>query len=295
MKFEGLYTAIVTPFSKDESLDEPAFRHLLNLQIEGKVNGVVICGTTGEGPTVSDSEFVRLIRIAKEVGGGMYQVVAGTGLNSTQKTIERSEMAVKAGADALLVASPYYNKPTQEGLIRHFYAVADATSAPVMVYNVPGRTAVNIETETLLELCKHPLIQSVKEASGSIDQIMDVIAAVPTGFSVLAGDDAITLPAMAAGARGSVSVLSNQAPAMMKSLVNYALAGNFAKAREEHYRLLPLMRVNFMESNPIMVKNALSQMSLIENVLRLPMVPASEKASQKMNELLKVLNLLPKK
>jgi len=291
-QFEGLYTAIVTPFDSDGGVDEQAFRALLNLQIEGKVAGVVVCGTTGEGPTVSDEEFTQLIRLAKEVSNGMMQVIAGSGTNSTAHTITRSQLAQQSGADALLISSPYYNKPSQQGVIAHFQAVANSVDLPIILYNVPGRTAVNIQTATLKQLALHPKIVAVKEASGDLNQIMDVIEAVSDSFAVLSGDDALTLSIIAAGGKGAISVVSNQAPAQMNEMVQAALRGEMRRARDLHYRLYPLMKANFWESNPMVVKAALKQMGLIEEVLRLPLVPLSKALHEPVAELLQSLSLL---
>lgn len=292
LKIEGLYTAIITPFTKSGEVDYDAFKRLLDMQLGGGVAGVVVCGTTGESPTVTDEEFAKLLEMAVQVSKGKMQVIAGTGTNSTDKTITKSRLAQKHGAEALLIASPYYNKPSQAGLLAHFRAVADATDLPIIVYNVPGRTAVNIETPTLKQLMNHPNIVAVKEASGSINQIMDVIEAVDNDFAVLSGDDAITLPMIAAGGKGVISVISNEAPARFNEMVQFALKGNFAKAREIHYELLPLMKANFWESNPTIVKSALHQMGMIEEVLRLPLVPAGREHQQPLADLLKKLQLL---
>lgn len=294
LTFEGLYTAIITPFTKSGEVDYDAFLKLLQMQAEGGVAGVVVCGTTGESPNITDLEFAKLLEMALQVGRGKFQVIAGTGTNSTDKTIAKSRLAQQHGAQALLIASPYYNKPSQAGLLAHFRAVADSTDLPVIVYNVPGRTAVNIETPTLKELTNHPNIVAVKEASGSINQIMDVIEAVDDDFAVLAGDDAITLPMIAAGGRGVISVISNEAPGRFNEMVQLALKGDIAEARNIHYELLPLMKANFWESNPTIVKKALHQMGIIEEVLRLPLVPAGTEHNEPLRKLLQNLNLLTK-
>lgn len=293
LKIEGLYTAIITPFTKSGEVDYDAFKRLLKMQADGGVAGVVVCGTTGESPTVTDDEFSKLLEIAVQVSNGKMQVIAGTGTNSTDKTITKSRLAQKHGAEALLIASPYYNKPSQAGLLAHFRAVADATDLPIIVYNVPGRTAVNIETPTLKQLMDHPNIVAVKEASGSINQIMDVIEAADNDFAVLSGDDAITLPMIAAGGKGVISVISNEAPKRFNEMVQFALKGDIAKAREIHYELLPLMKANFWESNPTIVKLALHKMGMIEEVLRLPLVPAGEEHNEPLRKLLQSLKLLP--
>lgn len=290
--FRGLYTAIITPFTSDGQIDKVAFRKLLSMQIRGGLSGVVVCGTTGESPTVTEGEFVELLQLARQAGGDTFAVIAGTGSNNTAHVIERSKLARENGANALLLASPYYNKPTQKGLLAHYHAIADAIDLPQIIYNVPGRTAVNILPATLAELARHPNIAAVKEACGDINQIMDVIAAVPEGFSVLAGDDAISLPTIAAGGQGVISVISNEAPSLMNDMVLAALDGDFEKARSRFYKLLPLMKANFWESNPIVVKAALHYMGVIENVLRLPLVPMDENLEGKLREILRKLKLL---
>ncbi|MCH8487796.1 MAG: 4-hydroxy-tetrahydrodipicolinate synthase [Candidatus Cyclonatronum sp.] len=292
LRLEGVYTAIVTPFTEDGSLDLAAFGKLLDWQLEGGVSGVVVCGTTGESPTVSEAEFVQLLDLARKKLSGRALLIAGTGTNCTQTTITRSKLAREHGAQALLIASPYYNKPTQNGLLAHYHAVADAVDLPIIVYNVPGRTAVNITTDTLIVLARHPNIIAVKEASGDINQIMDVIQRVPQPFTVLAGDDPITLPVLGCGGRGTISVISNEAPALMVQMVNAALSGDFEQARARHYQLLPLMKANFWESNPTVVKAALAEMGLIKNVLRLPLVPMSPRLRTSLTEELQNLKLV---
>ncbi len=292
LSLEGLHTAIISPFTGNGDLDTDAFKRLIKKQTESGLQGVVICGTTGESPTVTEEEFITLLQIAGEESEGKLIITAGAGTNSTQTSIARAKIAQKHGADAVLVASPYYNKPTQKGLLAHFQAIAGATDLPLIVYNVPGRTAVNIETKTLVEMAAHPNIVAVKEASGNINQIMDVIEAVPDDFTVLAGDDAITLPTIAAGGRGGISVVSNEAPSLMNRMVRAALNGDYVEARRLHYSLYPLMKANFAESNPIVVKLALHEMGLIDNILRLPLVPASETLREPIREMLRELELL---
>ncbi len=274
--FRGTYTAIVTPFNREGNLDVEAFKKLVELQVKGGVSGIVICGTTGEGPTVTEKEFMQLIKTARETTNDKIQIIAGTGTNNTSEVIRKSLIAKDTGAHGLLISAPYYNKPTQAGLVAHYTAIADSVDLPIMVYNVPGRSAVNILPQTIAQLAKHPNIVSVKEASGDINQIMDVIQAVPSDFSVLAGDDMMALPAIAAGAEGVVSVISNEFPSLMSSMTASCLSGDFEAAKELHYKLLPMMKANFRESNPIVAKAVLAHFGLIENVLRLPLVPMSE-------------------
>lgn len=288
-----MYTAIITPFTgpKAREIDEDAYRQLLLLQAEGGASGVVVSGTTGEGPTLSDAEFDRLIRLSVNEASDLMQIIAGTGTSNTATTIAKSLRAQENGAHALLIAPPSYSKPSQRGLLAHFKAVAESVELPIILYNVPGRTAVNIEVETIAELSKHPRIAGVKEASGSIQQIMDVIAAVNDDFTVLAGDDAITLTTLAAGGSGVVSVAGNQAPGLCTAMVNRALEGNFEEARRQHYALYPLMKANFWESNPVVVKAALYYMGLIENQVRLPLVPMHQKHETAIKTLLEGLNI----
>lgn len=288
----GLYTAIVTPFTEDGAVDEQAFTALLEYQIQGNVQGVVVCGTTGESPTVTEKEFFALFKLAKKMAPNGFQIIAGTGSNNTQHVIERSKAAADLGADALLLAAPYYNKPSQKGLIAHYHAIADSVDLPQIIYNVPGRTAVNILPDTLAVLARHPNIKAVKEACGDINQIMDVIKAVPNDFAVLAGDDAISLPTIAAGGCGVISVISNEAPAQMSAMVQHALRGDFRAARQDFYALLPLMKANFWESNPMIVKAALAEMGIIKNVLRLPLVPMDTKFQDPLRNILRQLGLL---
>lgn len=290
--YKGLYTAIITPFNQDGNLDLQSFSNLVELQVKAKVNGIVVCGTTGESPTVTEGEMVNLIETAKKTAGDKLQVIAGTGSNNTSHVIKRSLLAQKHGADGLLIAAPYYNKPTQQGLAAHYLAIADAVDLPQIIYNVPGRTAVNILPATQIQLARHPNIVAVKEASGDINQIMDVISLIPEDFSVLAGDDGISLPTIAAGGHGVISVVSNQAPALMNSMIQFALDDKYTKAREVFYRLLPLMKANFWDSNPMAVKASLSYMGLIHNAVRLPLVPLSNYHDEPLKKILKDLELI---
>lgn len=290
--FRGLYTAIVTPFTADGGIDEEAFARLVEYQLQGGVQGIVVCGTTGESPTVTEKEFLKLLTLAKKMAPNGFQIIAGTGSNNTEHVIARSQAALALGADALLLASPYYNKPSQKGLIAHYHAIADAVDLPQIVYNVPGRTAVNILPDTLSILARHPNIKAVKEACGDINQIMDVIKAVPEDFAVLAGDDAISLPTVAAGGCGVISVISNEAPSQMNSMIQHALSGDFDATRKVFYTLLPLMKANFWESNPMVVKAALAEMGLIQNVLRLPLVPMDAKFHEPLKNVLRTIGLI---
>lgn len=268
----GVYTAMVTPFNADGSVDEGALRGLVDAQLAGGVNGLVPMGTTGESPTVTHEENIRVIEVVAEQAAGRTEIIAGTGSNSTDEAVRMTRLAKEVGATATLQVTPYYNKPTQEGLYRHFLTIAEATDLPMVVYNIPGRTARNVENETMLRLASHPQIVAVKEASGSMAQVMELVSARPEGFSVLSGDDNITLPLMSLGGEGVVSVASNIAPRMMGELVAAAAAGDFDKARAMHYRLLPLFRMVFLQTNPIPIKYALASKGMITEAYRLPLV-----------------------
>jgi 4-hydroxy-tetrahydrodipicolinate synthase len=270
--FQGTGTALVTPFTRDGSIDEAALRRFVDFQIEGGVDMLLPGGTTGEGATLEDDETDRLLSIVLDQAKGRVPVIFGAGSNSTRKAVKATERAQKLGAAAVLSVGPYYNKPTQAGYIEHFKAVA-AVGLPVVVYNVPGRTGGNIQAATTLKLAEVPNIVAVKEASGDLGQMMEILRSRPAEFRVLSGDDAITLPLIAAGGDGIVSVISNEMPKMMSDLTNASLSGDFAKARELHYRMLPLMNANFVETNPIPAKTVLSMMGLMEENYRLPLVP----------------------
>jgi 4-hydroxy-tetrahydrodipicolinate synthase len=268
----GCGTALVTPFADDGAIDEPALRALVDWQIAEGIHFLVPCGSTGEAATLSPEEHRRVVAITVEQVAGRVPVVAGAGSNDTRKAIAFSREMRAAGATHLLHVSPMYNKPPQRGIVAHFRAIADAVDLPIVVYNVPGRTASNIEARTSLELARIPGIVAVKEASGNIVQMMEIIRERPEGFAVLSGDDAFTLPLMGAGGDGIISVVSNVTPRGMSALCDAALAGDLAAARAEHYRLLPWMQAAFVESNPAPVKAALAMLGRARNVLRLPLV-----------------------
>ncbi len=271
--FTGVGTALVTPFTRAGALDEAAVRRLARRQIDGGVHFLVPCGTTGESPTLSPEERVRVVEMCVEEARGRVPVLAGAGGYNTREAIDAARAMERAGANGLLSVTPYYNKPTPDGLVAHYKAIADSTSLPIVVYNVPGRTGVNIDVHTLVRLSALPRIVGVKEASGNIQQMCEICRAVAADFLVLSGDDAVTLPLMAVGGRGVISVASNEAPREMAQMVEAAERGDFAAARAMHAALLPLMLVNFVESNPIPVKAAMAAMGLLEEVYRLPMVP----------------------
>lgn len=289
--FQGTGTALVTPFKNDGTIDEAALRRLVDLQIHEGIDMLVPCGTTGEGATLEVDEAERVLSIVIDQAKGRVPVIFGGGSNSTAKAVQGAERAKRLGAAGVLSVGPYYNKPTQAGYYAHFRAVAEV-GIPVMLYNVPGRTASNIEASTQLRLAELPNIVAVKEASGSLAQIMEIIRNRPRDFRVLAGDDAIAVAVIAMGGDGVVSVVSNETPGMMRSIVDVALAGDFQRARELHYKLLPLMDVNFIESNPIPVKAAMSMMGLIEENYRLPMVPISASNREKLQKVVEGLGLL---
>ena len=271
--FQGSIVALVTPF-RGGKVDEPTLRKLVDMHVARGTDGIVPCGTTGESPTLSHDEHKRVVEIVIEAAAGRLHVIAGTGSNATSEAIDLTAHARKAGATGALVVNPYYNKPTQEGLYRHFRAVADAVDLPIIVYNIAGRTAVNIETDTLVRIVKDcPNIVGVKEASGSLDQMTQVILACGPDFSVLSGDDNLTLPLMSVGGRGVISVIANIVPRETAEMTHAALAGDWKLARELHLKLFPLSRAAFMETNPIPVKEAMGMMGMLEPEFRLPMCP----------------------
>jgi 4-hydroxy-tetrahydrodipicolinate synthase len=291
--FQGCGTAMVTPFRSDLSLDEEALRRLLRRQIEGGIHFLVPCGTTGENPTLSREEHLRVVEITLEEAAGKTPVLAGCGGNDTREVVELARDLEGLGADGLLVVTPYYNKPTPEGLYQHYRAVARATRLPIVVYNVPGRTGTNVDPATLARLAEIETVVAVKEASGNISQIAAICQTVPESFAVLSGDDAITLPLIALGGVGIISVVSNEVPFPMARLTSLCLEGDFPAAREIQRRLHALMEVNFIEANPGPVKAALALMGLIEPVFRLPMVPPRPENLKKIEKILLALGLIP--
>lgn len=289
--FTGCGTALVTPFRRDGSLDEPAVSRLARRQIEAGIHFLVPCGTTGECPTLTDAEQVRVVELVVAVANGRVPVLAGAGGYNTDDVIHAAKRMRAAGADGILSVTPYYNKPTPEGLFQHYRAISDAVQVPIVVYNVPGRTGVNVDPATLLRLTSIPNVVAVKEASGNVTQMCEICAAVPDDFIVLSGDDALTLPLMAIGGRGIISVASNEIPAEMSRLVELAESGDFAGARALHQRILPLMQINFVESNPIPVKSAMASMGLLDEVYRLPMVPPAPASKKRIEGVLQSLGL----
>ena len=290
----GCATALVTPFTETGAIDEQCLRELIEHQIDGRIRLLVPCGTTGESATMSDEEDQVVIRLTIEAARGRAKVIAGTGSNSTVTAIQYSQLAESFGADAILSVAPYYNKPTQEGLFVHFKAIAESVpNLPVVIYNVPGRTSSNIAAQTTIKLAREvENIVAVKEASGNLSQIMEIISGKPDGFHVISGDDSMTLAIIALGGEGLISVASNEIPGLMSQLVDLALAGDWEEARRLHYRLLPLMEANFIESSPGPVKAAMSMLGLLSENLRLPLVPVQQKTRERLKEILLELGLL---
>jgi len=290
-RFTGVGTALVTPFTRSRALDEAAVRRLARRQIDAGVHFLCPCGTTGENPTLTDAERLRVVEIVTDEAGGV-PVLAGAGGYDTKEVIHLAGEMARRGAAGLLSVTPYYNKPTQEGLYQHYKAIAESTPLPIVVYNVPGRTGVNVEVATLVRLASIPNIVGVKEASGNVTQMCEICRAVPPDFIVLSGDDALTLPLMAVGGRGIISVASNEIPAEMAQMVEAAERNDFAEARKIHARILPLMLINFVEANPIPVKAAMAAMGLLEEVFRLPMVSPQPASRDRIQRVLKELGLL---
>lgn len=288
----GCGTALVTPFRRDLSLDEETLRRLVRRQIEAGINFLVPCGTTGESPTLTRAEHLRVIEIVLEEAKGKAPVIGGAGGYNTHEVIELARELERMGVDGILSVTPYYNKPTQEGLYQHYKAIAAAIRLPIVVYSVQGRTGVNVEPATIARLAKIENIVAVKEASGNIGQMAQIIHDVPPEFAVLSGDDAITLPLIALGGRGIISVVSNQIPREMTQIAQACLAGDFDTARTLYRRFLPLMNVNFIESNPIPVKAAMGLMGLLEPVYRLPLVPPKPESLAKIEKVLEAAGLL---
>jgi 4-hydroxy-tetrahydrodipicolinate synthase len=291
-QWTGVGTALVTPFTASGALDEAGVRRLVRRQIEGGIHFLVPCGTTGESPTLTRDEHLRVVALVVEEAAGRVPVLAGAGGYNTHEVAELARACEALGANGILSVTPYYNKPTQSGLIRHYEAVASATSLPIVLYNVPGRTGCNIEPRTVARLADVPNIVAVKEASGNMTQICEVCHTVPADFLVLSGDDAMTVPMMAVGASGLISVASNVSPAGIVAMVEAAERGDFAAAREAHHRLLPLMLVSFVESNPIPVKAAMAMMGLLEEVYRLPLVSPSDASRARISTVLGQLEMM---
>ncbi|HEY6291176.1 MAG TPA: 4-hydroxy-tetrahydrodipicolinate synthase [Terriglobia bacterium] len=292
LDLRGCGTALVTPFQRDSSVDVEALRRLVQFQLQEGIHFLVPCGTTGETPTLEHGEYLDVIRVVLEEVNGRVPVVPGVTGNNTSKVVQTAQEVARLGVQAILSAAPYYNKPTQEGLYQHFKAIAEAIDLPLVLYNVPGRTSSNIEPATVARLARIPNITAIKEASGSITQQMDVLAQAPADFRVLSGDDAFTFPLMALGGAGIISVASNEIPGAMSRLAQLMLDGHLEEARRLHFRLLPLMQINFIESSPIPVKAALAMMGMIEEVYRLPLVPITSGNRAKLEKVLESQSLL---
>jgi 4-hydroxy-tetrahydrodipicolinate synthase len=290
-RLQGCGTALVTPFTERGEVDYPALRSLVEWQVAEGIDFLVPCGSTGEAQTLADAERERVVATVVETAAGRVPVMAGATSNDTSRAVAEARRMCRVGADYILTATPYYNKPSQGGLHRHFSLIADACSKPICLYNVPGRTAVNLQPGITLQLAAHPNVMGIKEASGDLAQIMQILRGRPEGFSVLSGDDWLTLGVVAAGGDGLISVASNELPGQVRAMVALMLAGELAKAREWHYRLLPLMEANFLESNPAPVKAALALAGRIRNELRLPLVPVTEKTRATLATVLKELGV----
>ena len=291
--FRGTATAIITPFKKDGSIDEPALRRFVDFQIKGGIEAIVPLGTTGEYPTLTQKEQQHIIEIVIEQADQRVKIFAGAGSNNTAEVIEKTRFVKQAGADAALVVGPYYNKPTQNGYFQHFKAIADAVDIPLIIYNVPGRTSGNIEAATLLRMAEEiPNVVMVKEASCNMAQVMEIARNKPKNFSLLSGDDALAYSIIALGGDGCISVASNEVPKEYSRLIRLCLKGKWSEALQLHYRLLPLMNINFIESSPIPVKTALAMMGLIDEAFRLPMVPITEPNRVKLKKVLEDLKLV---
>jgi len=292
LDIRGCGTALVTPFAKDGSLDVDALRRLVQFQLKEGIDFLVPCGTTGETPTLEHEEYLGVIRVVVEEVAGKVPVIAGVGANSTKKVISLAREVETLGVKGILSVAPYYNKPTQEGLYQHFYSLADSTDLPVILYNVPSRTASNIEPSTVARLSRVGNIIGIKEACGSITQQMEVLSVVEPGFRVLSGDDSFTFPLMTLGGHGIISVISNEIPGPMSRLAHLLLDGKIEEARKLHFQLLPLMQINFIETNPIPVKAALAMMGMMEEVYRLPMCPMKPENRAKLEKVLAAQGLL---
>lgn len=287
LKFEGTYTALVTPFAADESIAWKTLDELVDAQIEGGVSGLVPCGTTGESPALSEDEQLQIIKRVVARAKGRVPVIAGTGSNSTRHAITLSQAAEAAGADAVMVVVPYYNKPTQEGLLRHFVAVANAVKCPVMVYNVPGRTSIDLTADTMVRICEAaPNVVAIKEATGNVLRAQELVRRLGHRITVLCGDDGLTLPMIAIGARGVVSVTSNLLPKAVSDATKAALAGDFAKAKRLHLSLVPVHEAMFLEANPSPVKAAMAARGMVPATVRGPLAPLSEGATKKLTAIL---------
>ncbi len=292
IQFRGAMTALVTPFDADGKVQEEHLEKIIEFQIQGGIDALVPCGTTGEASTLEYEEHFRICELTVKHAHHRAKVIIGGGSNNTQRAIQLTRFARKIGADAVLSVGPYYNKPSQEGHYQHFKAIAESTDIPIIIYNIPGRTGVNIEPATLFRLAEIPNIAGVKEASGNLDQMMLILRDRPKHFSVLSGDDSLALPLIAMGGDGCISVVSNEIPADFTCMIHAVLNGNWELARQIHYQTYALMRANFLETNPVPVKAALFMMGLIEEVYRLPLVPLQPANREKLRKVLAELGLV---
>ncbi len=293
MLFRGTGVALITPFKRDGSIDEQKVRELVEFQITNGTEAILPAGTTGESATLSHPEHQQIMEIVLDQANKRVPVIVGAGSNSTREAISLTAHAKSIGADGVLSVAPYYNKPTQEGFYRHYAAIAEAVDIPIVVYNVPGRTGSNINAETTIRMAEEiPNVYAVKEASGNVPQMMEILRGRPDDFAVYSGDDQFAFTLVTLGGDGIISVVANEVPKMFSDMVRYALAGDLVNARELHFKLLPLMNANFIESNPIPVKSALSMMGIIEEVYRLPMVPPTESTKTKLKKILNELELI---
>lgn len=292
-KLTGAIVALATPFKKDGSIDVRALKALVRFQLKEGIDGIVPCGSTGEAATLNDEEYQLVVKTVVDEVNGRVPVIAGAGSNNTLKAIHFSKLSKKMGADGLLHVIPYYNKPTVNGLVAHYKAIADAVDMPIVLYNVPGRTGLNATAGTTLKIAKNvPQVVAVKEASGNLTQMMEIVQKAPSYFSVLSGDDILTLPLISVGGVGIISVVANEVPRDFTKLIRHALDGDYAKAKALHYKLIDLMNVNFIETNPLPVKTALFLMGKIEEVFRLPLVPMEEKNKLVLKDVLRDLDLI---
>lgn len=292
MKLQGVYTALVTPFNLDGTIDEKALRELVDFQVAEGISGLVPVGTTGESPTLTHDEHHRVIELVTEQTAGRVPVIAGTGSNSTEEAIRLTKHAKGAGVDYTLQVAPYYNKPSQEGFYRHFCALADAVDLPVIIYNIPGRTGKNIENSTMLRLAKHPGIIGVKEASGDLSQMMEIIAHTDDDFAVFSGDDNLGLPLIAAGGDGIISVAANIIPAAMEEMVKALLEGRMEDGRALHYRFFSFFKGMFLDTNPIPVKYALSRVGRVIESYRLPLCPMEDQLKTQLDRIMEDLKII---
>ncbi len=292
MEIKGLFTAIITPFDEKENLDEEGLRKNIEFQLENKVDGILPVGTTGESATLSEEEHKKVVEIAIDQVNGRALILAGTGSNNTAEAVDYTKHAKDVGADAALMISPYYNKPTQEGVYQHYKKVAESVDIPIILYTVPSRTMVNIEPETTKRLSEIPNIVGIKDASGNLNQVSKEVMLCGKDFSVISGDDSINLPIISLGGKGAISVVSNIAPRKMGDLVREALNGNFDKARKLHYELYPLSKILFIETNPAPAKAAMNMMGLAAGNPRLPLVPVRKDSEEKIRKVLEELDLL---